>query len=92
MPRGPQGQQRPGDVVGAAVTVARIATGEQDEQFEVRTAGQILGRSGGQARAIRVGGRGSGSCGLCRPGGNPELVHDHPGTPFTASSLPTALY
>ena len=40
MPRGPQGQQRPRDVVGAAVAVARIATGEQDEQFETRTAGQ----------------------------------------------------
>ena len=54
MPRGPQGQQRPGDVVGAAVTVARIATGEQDEQFEVRTAGQILGRKGGHARARKL--------------------------------------
>ncbi len=54
MSRGPQGQQRPRDVVGAAVAVARIATGEQDEQFEVRTAGQILGRSGGQARAAKL--------------------------------------
>ncbi len=54
MPRGPQGQQRPGDVVGAAVAVARIATGEQNEQFEVRTAGQILGRSGGRARAVKL--------------------------------------
>ena len=54
MPRGPQGQQRPRDVVGAAVAVARIATGEQDEQFEVRTAGQILGRSGGRARALKL--------------------------------------
>lgn len=54
MPRGPQGQQRPRDVVGRAVAVARIATGEQDEQFEVRSAGQILGRSGGQARARRL--------------------------------------
>ena len=54
MSRGPQGQQRPRDVVGAAVVVARIATGEQDEQLEVRTAGQILGRSGGQARALKL--------------------------------------
>ncbi len=51
MPREPQGQQRPRDVVGTAVAVARIAT---DEQFEVRTAGQILGRSGGQARAAKL--------------------------------------
>ncbi len=54
MPRGPQGQERPRDVVGAAVAVARIATGEQDEQFEVRTAGQILGRAGGRARAAKL--------------------------------------
>jgi hypothetical protein len=27
MPRGPQGQKRPADVIGAAVMVARIATG-----------------------------------------------------------------
>ena len=39
-------------MVGAAV--ARIATGEQDEQFEVRTAGQILGRSGSRARALKL--------------------------------------
>ena len=54
MARGPQGQQRPRDVVGAAVAVARIATGEQDEQVETRTAGQILGRSGGRARALKL--------------------------------------
>ncbi len=54
MPRGPQGQQRPRDVVGTAVAVARIATGEQDEQFKTRTAGQILGRSGGRACALKL--------------------------------------
>ena len=32
MPNGPQGQKRPADVVGCAVTVARIATGEIEEQ------------------------------------------------------------
>ena len=31
MPKGPQGQKRPGDVVGCAVTVAKIATGEITE-------------------------------------------------------------
>ena len=54
MPRGPQGQQRPRDVVGIVVAVARIATGEQDEQFGVHTAGHILGRSGGYARAAKL--------------------------------------
>src|ERR1700694_2575363 len=29
MPKGPQGQKRPADVIGAAVRVARIATGEE---------------------------------------------------------------
>ena len=28
MPKGPKGEKRPGDVIGAAIMVARIATGE----------------------------------------------------------------
>ena len=28
VPKGPKGEKRPADVIGAAVTVARIATGE----------------------------------------------------------------
>ena len=31
MPRGPQGQKRPADVIGNAVRVMRIATGEEAE-------------------------------------------------------------
>jgi hypothetical protein len=31
MPRGPKGENRPADVIGAAVMVGRIATGEIDE-------------------------------------------------------------
>ena len=31
MPRGPQGQKRSADAIGAAVRVARIATGEEEE-------------------------------------------------------------
>jgi hypothetical protein len=31
MPKGPQGQKRPGDVIGAAIMVAKIATGEITE-------------------------------------------------------------
>lgn len=31
MPRGPKGERRPGDVIGAAVMVGRIATGEISE-------------------------------------------------------------
>jgi hypothetical protein len=32
-PRGPRGEKRPADVIGAAVMVARIATGEVEEKL-----------------------------------------------------------
>ncbi len=54
MPRGPQGQKRSADVIGAAVRVARIATGEEETPISVQTAGQILGRKGGKARARKL--------------------------------------
>ena len=31
MPKGPRGESRPVDVIGNAVSVARIATGEEEE-------------------------------------------------------------
>ena len=31
MPRGPKGEKRPADVIGNAVKVMRIATGEEEE-------------------------------------------------------------
>ena len=34
MPKGPQGQKRPRDVVSNAVKVMRIATGEEEEEYE----------------------------------------------------------
>jgi NADP-dependent 3-hydroxy acid dehydrogenase YdfG len=33
MPKGPTGQKRPGDVIGTAVKVAKIATGEVEEEI-----------------------------------------------------------
>ena len=33
MPRGPNGEKRPGDTVGCAVTVMKIATGEIEEEL-----------------------------------------------------------
>lgn len=57
MPRGPQGQKRPADVVGCAVHVAKIATGEIEETFDEpkrqpnRAKG---GRAGGKARAAAL--------------------------------------
>ena len=31
MPKGPRGEKRPGDVIGAAIMVAKIATGEVED-------------------------------------------------------------
>lgn len=55
MPTGPKGQKRPADVVSNAVRIARIATGEEPEDFPADDgkdkAAQALGRKGGAARA-----------------------------------------
>lgn len=55
MPKGPDGQKRPADVIGAAIKVARIATGEEeDEKPEKSSAAQELGAKGGKARAANL--------------------------------------
>ena len=55
MPRGPKGEKRPADVIGAAIKVARIATGEEPEDPEVvLSAAAELGRKGGRARAANL--------------------------------------
>lgn len=55
MPKGPKGERRPADVIGAAVKVMRIATGEESEDYGPETckdkAAQELGRKGGKKRA-----------------------------------------
>ena len=54
MPRGPKGEKRPADVIGNAVRVMRIATGEESEavvEDGKNKAAQALGRLGGKARA-----------------------------------------
>jgi hypothetical protein len=58
MPTGPKGEKRPADVIGAAVKVMRIATGEEPEDFgpDPESEGKdpavvALGRKGGKARA-----------------------------------------
>ena len=55
MPTGPRGQKRPANVIGAAVMVAKIATGEVEEELEPepadREAKREAGRKGGKARA-----------------------------------------
>jgi hypothetical protein len=55
MPKGPKGEKRPADVIGAAVMVAKIATGEEPEDYgskpEKNQAVAELARKGGRARA-----------------------------------------
>lgn len=52
MPRGPKGEKRPADVIGNAVHVMRIATGEIEEDKPER--GRQGGLKGGEARANRL--------------------------------------
>jgi hypothetical protein len=55
MPRGPRGEKRPADVIGNAVKVMRIATGEETEEADsAKSAAQELGARGGKARAAKM--------------------------------------
>jgi hypothetical protein len=55
MPKGPRGEKRPADAIGAAIMVGRIATGEiEDERDELKSAAAQLGRKGGKARAANM--------------------------------------
>jgi hypothetical protein len=55
MPTGPKGEKRPADVIGNAVKVMRILTGEEPEDYgdapAKNQAAQELGRKGGKKRA-----------------------------------------
>jgi hypothetical protein len=55
MPTGPKGEKRPADVIGNAVKVMRIATGEESETLPPDDgkdpAAKALGAKGGAARA-----------------------------------------
>jgi hypothetical protein len=51
MPRGPKGEKRPADVVGNAVHVMRIATGEVEDSRSKAPKRAKGGRKGGKARA-----------------------------------------
>jgi hypothetical protein len=56
MPRGPHGQKRPADVIGNALKVMRIATGEEDEDLpdSAKSAAAELGSRRGKARAAKL--------------------------------------
>ena len=54
MPRGPQGQKRPADAIGAAVMVARLATGEITEELKKPSGKVKSGQAGAKARAEKL--------------------------------------
>lgn len=57
MPTGPKGQKRPADVIGNAVRVMRIATGEEADDVAddgKDAAAKELGRKGGAKRAANL--------------------------------------
>lgn len=53
MPRGPKGEKRPADVIGNAVHVMRIATGEVEESTSEEPK-RAAGLKGGKARAATL--------------------------------------
>ncbi len=58
MPTGPKGEKRPADIIGNAVRVARIATGEEPEGLDEAPAkdeaAAAMGRKGAAARAAKL--------------------------------------
>jgi len=54
MAKGPQGQKRPADVIGCAVKVAKIATGEIAEDTTKKEYTRKAGIIGGKARAEKL--------------------------------------
>jgi hypothetical protein len=51
MPKGPKGQKRPADVIGCAVMVAKIATGEIEDNPDGKEYARKGGLIGGKSRA-----------------------------------------
>ena len=58
MPKGPRGEKRPADVIGNAVRIMRIATGEIEEDIGANDgkdpAAKALGKKGGVVRAASL--------------------------------------
>ena len=57
MPAGPKGQKRPADVIGNAVRVTQVTTGEAEEEYDEdgkNKAAVALGKKGGIARASKL--------------------------------------
>ena len=54
MPRGPKGEKRPADVIGNAVHVMRIATGEIVETIKAKSGRVQSGKAGAKARSTKL--------------------------------------
>jgi len=54
MPRGPRGESRPADLIGCAVNVARIATGEAEDDIRCAPGRVRSGLAGSKARAEKL--------------------------------------
>jgi hypothetical protein len=54
MPKGPQKQKRPADVIGCAITVARIATGELIEELQEPSGRVKSGQAGAKVRVSKL--------------------------------------
>ncbi|MCH9806308.1 MAG: RNA-binding protein [Alphaproteobacteria bacterium] len=54
MPIGPKGEIRPADVVGRAITVAKIAAGELKDSCTSTKGRQKVALAGGQAEAKKI--------------------------------------
>ena len=54
MPTGPQGQKRPADAIGAAIMVAKIATGEISETLKLPSNKVRSGIAGAKARSAKL--------------------------------------
>ena len=53
MPRGPRGEERPADAIGCVVKVARIATGEIEDECAEPVERQRRGGQGGRRSWLR---------------------------------------
>lgn len=53
MPKGPRGEKRPADVVGAAVMAGKISIGDLNEELR-KEERQTVGRAGGAGRAGKL--------------------------------------
>jgi len=54
MPTGPKGEKRPADVVGAAVKIARISVGDEEEELKPPSGRVRSGHAGAAARTANL--------------------------------------